>query len=139
MKAYWFYTCELGHRWTLFREEDAAEAPSDAICPQGHEAVTLQKQRLLDMVQVAIRPAARVVDQRTGRIDHEYEYYLVVTDLHNNVERMSRKPLSWSDAKAALDRFRVRPDKPGTVTAERAWEIMDVLDAEPTRGAEGLR
>ena len=130
MKAYWFYSCDFGHDWTFFRDEDTVINPHDEMCPFGHEAVTLSKQPMLDMVQVAIRPAARIVDKVKGQTAHEYEYYLVVTDLHNNIERMSRQPLTWHDAKAALDRFRIRPDKPGTVSPSRAWEIMDSLDAE---------
>jgi hypothetical protein len=128
MKAFWEYRCDLGHVRVVFRDEDFPESPEDAICPFGHEAVTLQKRQMLDMVQVAIRPAAQIVDTCRDQVGHEYEYYLVVTDLHNNVERMSRKPLTWSDAKATLDRFRVRPDKPGTVSPARAWELMDDLD-----------
>ena len=130
MKAYWLYSCDFGHHWTFFRDVDTVINPHDEICPFGHKAVTLYKLPFLDMVQVAIRPAARLIDRRTGQIGNEYEYYLVVTDLHNNIERMSRRTLTWHDAKAALDRFRVRPDMPGTVSPSRAWEIMDSLDAE---------
>lgn len=128
MKAYWEYRCDEGHAWTVFRDVDESENPDDAVCPFGHEAVTLHKALLLEMVQIAIRPAARVVDEKTGRIGREYEYCLVVIDLHNDVERMSRRTLSWNDAKAAMDRFRLRPDKPGTVSADRAWQILDELD-----------
>ncbi len=131
MKAFWNYRCDYGHEWDLFRDESASESPDDAICPFGHEAVTLEKCRLLDMVQLAIRPAAQIVDMTTGQIGREFEYYVVVTDLHNDIERMSRKPLTWNDAKAVLDRFRIRSDKPGTVSPAQAWELMDGLDAHP--------
>jgi hypothetical protein len=133
MKAFWIYRCDFGHVWMLLRDEDVPESPEDAICPLGHEAVTLEKARLLDMVQIAIRPAAQVVDTTTGQTGHEYEYYLVVTDLHRGVERMSRRPLTWSDAKAVLDRFRARPDKPGTMSPAEAWAVMDELDASSER------
>lgn len=130
MKASWLYCCDFGHTWTRYREEDASEMPGDNVCPEGHEAVVLRKQPMLDMVQIAIRPAARIVDSVKGQVGHEYEYYLVVTDLHGDAERMSRKPLAWHDVKASLDRFRTQPDKPGTVTPARAWKILDDLDAE---------
>ena len=133
MKAYWLYTCDFGHVWTFFRDEDSTVNPHDQVCQFGHEAVTLSKQRLLDMVQVAIRPAAQIVDRVTQQIGNEYEYYLVVTDLHNNVERMSRRTYWWDQIKGLLDRFRVRADKPGMVTPARAWEIMDSLDGEATQ------
>lgn len=129
MKAYWHYRCDEGHAWTIFRDINASEMPDDFVCPFGHEAVTLHKARLLDMVQVALRPAAQIMDEAKRQMGHEYEYYLVVVDLHNDVERMSRRTLTWSNAKAALDRFRLRTDLPGTVSAERAWQIMDELDS----------
>ena len=129
MKAYWEYRCDEGHSWTILRGMDETENPDDARCPYGHEAVTLHKAPLLDMVQIAIRPAARVVDEVTGRVGREHEYYLVVVDLHSELERMSKRSFSWNDAKAAMDRFRLRPDKPGTVSAERAWQILDELDS----------
>ena len=133
MKAYWEYRCDEGHSWTILRGIEETENSDDAMCPFGHEAVALHKAPLLDMVQIAIRPAARVVDERTGQVGHEYEYYLVIADLHSNVERMSKRLFSWNDAKAAVDRFRLRPDKPGTVSAERAWRILDELDSGERR------
>lgn len=129
MKAFWEYRCDEGHAWTVFRDINALEDPSDAICPFGHEAVTLHKSPILDMVQVALRPAARIVDDVKHRIGNECEFYIVITDLRTDVERMSQKRWTWSDAKAMMDRFRLRPDRPGTVSAERAWQILDELDA----------
>lgn len=130
MKAIWEYRCDFGHSWSVFRDEDAGELPEDAVCPFGHEAVTLHKSQLLNMVQVSLRPAARVVDSVTGRTGHEYEYFLVITDLHKGIERMSAKAFTWEAAKAAFDRFRIRPDSPGTASPDQAWQRMDEIDAE---------
>ena len=121
MKAYWHYQCDFSHRWTMFRDEDADERQEDVLCPYGHEAVTLQKCRLGDVVQVGIRPAMQIVHHTTGRIGHEYEFYLVVTDLHNDREHMSRRTYWWDDVKEHLDTFR-------NVSFEQACEQLDRLD-----------
>jgi hypothetical protein len=121
VKAYWHYKCDHGHAWTVFRDAEADEDPADAVCPSGHEAVTLSKCPLLDVVQVSIRPAAQVIDSVTGRFGHEYEYYLVITDLHESAERMSAHRYTWSRAKELLDHFRNLP-------AGQAWQELQRLD-----------
>lgn len=137
MKAYWTYTCDFGHSWSYLRDEADVETPQDAICPHnvphndpripsGREAVTLVKERLLDVVQVAIRPAARIVDPVKGQIGYEYDFYLVVTDLHEDMERQSSKSFTWSQAKDLMDSFR-------NLTAEEAWRVLDRLDSDPTQ------
>lgn len=123
MKVYWIYRCDHGHSWTIFRDEDAAERAGDGVCPFGHDAVTLGKQRLIDAVQVSIRPAGRVVDPVKRQIGHEYEFYFVITDLHCEAERMSVKTYAWAQIMAIADRFRNAP-------ANVAWRIMDKLDGE---------
>lgn len=128
MKSYWTYRCDHGHSWTIFRDEDAVERADDGVCPFGHEAVTLSKHRLINAVQVSMRPAGRVVDPVKGQIGHEYEFHIVITDLHREVERMSARTYSWSQTIALADRFR-------NVPANVAWQFMDELDtATPATG-----
>lgn len=123
MKVYWRYQCEFGHSWTSLRAENSPENEEDALCPWGHEAVTLSKQPLIDVVEVAIRPAAQVVYPTTDarRVAHDYEFYVVVRDLHDERERMSRRPFTWDEAKNLQDRFRNLP-------AAKAWNLLDDLD-----------
>jgi hypothetical protein len=123
MKAYWHYRCDHGHSWVLFREEDAKESPEDIVCPYGHEAVTLTKRRLLDFVQVSLRPAAQIVDRVTGQTGHEYEFYVVVTDLHRSMERSSTRTFRWAEAKAIVDQFR-------NVKPEKAWQLLEDLNRQ---------
>lgn len=123
MKAYWIYRCDEGHTWMLFRDENAVENPPDSVCPFGHEAVTLHKERMLDAVQVSLRPAARIVDRVKQQVGHEHEFYLVVTNLHTGEERMSRRPSTWKDIKNLADRFRNLP-------ASKAWPLLDRIDRE---------
>lgn len=54
MKVYWRYCCDYGHTWTLYRDEHIVEHPADALCLYGHEAVTLQKARPVDEVQIIL-------------------------------------------------------------------------------------
>lgn len=116
----------------FFRDEDAIESPEDALCPHDHphddplipsgrEAVTLSKQPMIDAVQVAIRPAARTVDRVTGKVAHEYEFFIVVSDLHTGTERQSQNSFTWSAAKDALDSFR-------NLSSKRAWEVLAEID-----------
>jgi len=134
MKAYWEYLCDEGHTWTVMRDIDAVENPGDVSCSLGHESVTLHKAVIPDMVQVAIRPAARVTNGVSGQITRSYDYYLVVMDLHNNVERMSRRTFTWNEAILAMERFRLRADLPGTVSARTAWMLMDDVDSSENVG-----
>jgi hypothetical protein len=124
MKAYWHYLCEYGHSWTVMRDYDDAEAAADAVCPAGHEAVTLQKSPLLDAVQVAIRPAGQIVDVVKKQVGHENEFYLVVKDVHTETERSSVHTYTWPQIKVLLDRFRNLP-------ASLAWKELDRMEKLP--------
>jgi hypothetical protein len=130
MKAYWEYWCDEGHHWLIVKDIQGTECPCDDVCPYGHPAVMLTKEPLLDMVQIAVRPAARVADANKGQITHLYEYYLVITDLHNEVERMSKRTWTWTEVVARASMFRVRADMPGTKSPTEAWKLLDLLDAE---------
>ena len=109
MKVYWEYICDYGHRWTLFREENAAARPEDSLCPLGHYAVTLHKSRPLDRVQITLRPAAIIVDDVTGQVRWERRYWFVISsDIENTEERISGKPYLWREVLALAERFQGR-------------------------------
>lgn len=113
--------CDFGHAWTVFRNLDDEESPQEAVCPHGHEAVTLKKCRMLDYVQVSIRPAAQIVDDVTKRVGHEYEFYVVASDLHSGEERSPANPYTWTQALALMERLR-------NVSPDRAWKLLDAED-----------
>lgn len=129
MKTYWIYMCDLNHVWIRFKDEDAPIDPGEDICPFakeharqlqiGREAVTLQKERMLNYVEVILRPAARYVDD--NRIAHEYEYFLVVRNPHSGEERMTQRSYTWEAGKQLMDRFRNK-------TFEQASELLDAIE-----------
>jgi len=82
----------------MAKDIDDGESPDETICPFGHEAVTLTKEAFLDYVQIGIRPAARITDDVTKSVGYEYEYYLVVSDIHTDREWMSEGTVSWQKA-----------------------------------------
>ena len=84
------YTCDFGHQWIVRRLGGEAEQTGDAICPEGHEAVTCQLEVPADEVQVLLRPAARVSDQITGQLMLEGRYWLVSLDRYGEELRCSK-------------------------------------------------
>lgn len=52
MRICWNYRCGFGHTWTLFRDEEAAIPPEETRCPEGHEAIQVQKEWPVDEVQI---------------------------------------------------------------------------------------
>lgn len=123
MKAYWEYQCEECHVWTFLRDVDAVERPEDALCPEGHEAVTLSKQPFLDAVLLSILPAERVVDQVTKDTAGKGRYFLMLTDPQSGRERISRWEYKWQTIIEMLEGFRGMP-------AAKAWGLLDRIDAE---------
>lgn len=131
MKLLWTYRCEFGHTWLFYEDEEWQPLHEDELCPFPHDeeagefrnAVTLTKERMVDFVELSIRPAARMVNSKRDPIGHEYEFYLVVRDVHQHRERMSRWSYTWDQAKQLLDRFRNQSPR-------RAWSLLDHLDTQ---------
>lgn len=98
MRVYWRYSCDHGHHWHFFREEDSHEAPEDAKCVEGHEAVTLSKCAPTPEVQITVRPAAYVGDSVTGRLQLEGRYLIVLSDLRGIIELVSIETFGWDEA-----------------------------------------
>ncbi len=96
MKEYRHYMCDFGHQWTLFKNANEPEIDSDCLCPEeGHEAVTMTRKPALDDVQIIFRPAVRIVDPVKGQVAGRGRYYLVITDLDGQEERISRISYTW--------------------------------------------
>lgn len=90
--------CDEGHQWTFFRDEECEEKPEDRICPHGHEAVTLKKERALNDVVVTLRPAGRVVDFLRNQEAMRGSYYVVLSNIEGTEELVSEGVYNWEDA-----------------------------------------
>lgn len=121
VKVYWRYMCDDGHAWEIFRDEDAAESPEDSVCPDGHPAVTLTKQPPVDEIQIALRPAGRIVDRVTGQVALERRYLLVLSDLEGANERVSKRTYLWRELLSLAEKFHGR-------TRQSAWELWGKLN-----------
>ena len=80
MRVFRSYQCDEGHHWIVQRQDNENEQPSDAICPEGHPAVTCRIEPSVDDVQILISPAARLVDQAKGQRILDGRYYLSLLD-----------------------------------------------------------
>jgi hypothetical protein len=102
------YRCDQNHSWTVYAD-DVAEPAASAHCPvDGSEAVTVSKQPPADRVTIAIVPAARIVDSRTGKIGHEREYFLELSSSDGS-QRIRSKVLDWQNAVTMAERFKDLP------------------------------
>lgn len=106
MRAYREYRCDHGHEWTVATQQTKVEAAADAVCPEGHEAVTCSEALPADEVQVLLRPAARVVDGVTARVSRSGRYYLVLLDRADRELCASNEDFSWDDAIKLAGLFR---------------------------------
>jgi hypothetical protein len=116
MKVYWIYTCDYGHEWTILRDEKAQAVPEDRICPFGHESVTLQKWRPIDLVQIMLKPAAVLVDTFTNQIQYEKEYWLILSDIEDIEKLVSSRPYLWREVLSLAEKFQGR-------SKASAWEL----------------
>ena len=98
MRVFREYRCDFGHRWTVTGQQGTPEKPEDAICPEGHAAVTCSEQPPADRVQILIRPAARVVDKVSTRIWYSDRYYLLLIDRADCELRVSAQHYTWDEA-----------------------------------------
>lgn len=121
MKVYWTYRCDWGHRWEYMREEDAEELPEDAICPYGHEAVTLQKAMPVDEVVISFLPSGVIIDQVTQQLSLHGKYWLELTDRVGGEERKkSKQTYNWLDIVQLASKFH-------GLTKNKAWQLWERL------------
>ncbi|MCC7385600.1 MAG: hypothetical protein IT384_27375 [Deltaproteobacteria bacterium] len=100
------YTCDFGHRWHVKAQHDDAERPEDARCPEGHEAITRRDQEPADEVQIVLRPATRVLNQRTGSRILEGKYWLVLLDRVDAEVCTSTEMYGWDEIIKLSNLFR---------------------------------
>ena len=119
MRVYRTYRCDFGHRWGVAGQTDVPESARDAVCADGHEAVTCQEEFPADEIQVLLRPAARVVDRVTGQVRDGGKYFLVLLDHADQELRTSRERYTWDEVVQLALRFRGKDRK----RALDAWDL----------------
>ena len=119
MNAIWHYTCDHGHHWTMYRPLDAQEALGDAVCPHGHEAVTLYKAPHADRTRIILLPATTIADPVTLQLADEDRYFILISRADGSEERRSEEHYGWSEALKVAERFRNREYARSEVLWER--------------------
>lgn len=97
-KEYRRYRCDHGHEWIIFKDESELELPENRLCPEGHEVVTLQREKVLGHVQITFRPAGRIIDSVKGQSIMEGRYYVVIDDLLSSKELVTDNTFTWDEA-----------------------------------------
>ena len=145
MRFYFEYACDEGHRWEDFGERDALDSEASVACPYGHEAVTVRKSPVPDVVEVSIRPAVRICDAVTRQISLSRKYYLVVRSMQSGFEKATTRRLTFQQSIDAVRLFQNEHSGGGdTVSPEVAWRLVDEIDSgqaggPPTNGATSSR
>lgn len=125
MKEYRHYGCDCNHSWVLMRESDALELLEDTFCPWGHEAIFLRKRVPTRSLQVSIRPAEETDD--LDKVSLSNRFYLVLTDLSTNKERMSKQTFTANEMSEALRPFYAL----SALNTEQGWRLMDKMEELP--------
>lgn len=99
------YRCDFGHSWTHKRKVGADISPTDAVCPEGHPAVTCQEETPHDLVSVLFRCATRIVDPVRKQLVEEKRYWLVLQDRTGCELAESTYTYDWDDAARLARRF----------------------------------
>jgi hypothetical protein len=97
MMGYWMYQCDNGHSWEVYRDMEANERPEDALCPHGHEAVTLRKCPVVKQLETVIHDAGRVVDKLKNQAMGQGRFYVSLRDT-SGVMVTSQSPMDIQDA-----------------------------------------
>lgn len=87
--------CDHGHEWGgLFEESN----PPQKVCAHGHEAITTQKEKPIDLVQVTLFPAGRLVDSVKKQYALERRYRIIISDIDKTWTYESKKTYLWPEA-----------------------------------------
>jgi hypothetical protein len=105
MNVRWVYSCDFGHDWAFFRDEHAEEKPEDLVCPHGHPAVALRKDRPADLLTMVIRPTATEDPVKPEKLYGEGYYQLVLVNRDGVQERASKKAYPLQDILKLCERF----------------------------------
>src|SRR5579872_1805842 len=98
MRVFRSYRCDNGHHWQVQRQASEDVRTSDAICPDGHPAITCRTELPVGDVQILISPAARVVDEVRGQRILDGRYYLSLLDNIGQEVCSSKQHYDWDTA-----------------------------------------
>ncbi len=111
MRIYKRYRCDHGHEWTVQTEQVAADDISETYCPMGHIAITCNIETPADVIQVLIRPAARIVDHATGLQWGAGRYFLILLDNADREIGVSNSHYSWDEVMKLASLFNGKDSK----------------------------
>jgi hypothetical protein len=106
MKAFFRYRSDNGEEWIVLREDNIEEPQEHTISPSGFEAVTVRKELPIDQCLITFRPATRITDDIKNQISFKDRYYLIITNLWENEELVSKEMYTWNDVIALGSLFR---------------------------------
>ena len=108
--------CDHGHEWGGLHEESN---PPSKLCEHGHEAITIQKEKPIDFVQVTLFPAGRLVDSVKKQYASERRYRLIISDIDKTWVYESKKTYLWPEALKLSALFQERSLAQAKHTIER--------------------
>ena len=121
MMGYWMYQCDKGHSWEVYRDLEASERAEDAICPHGHEAVTLRKWAMAKRLEVVLHDAGRIVDKVKGQSLGSGRYYVSLRGTDGEIAVTSKKPMEIQDTLELCSRLAQMSDEMAKKYLSR-WE-----------------
>ncbi|HIP77893.1 MAG TPA: hypothetical protein EYH07_05460 [Kiloniellaceae bacterium] len=98
MKAFFVYSTHDHETWVVYKDEDAPEAPEEAVSPSGEEAFLMRKEMPSDICSIEFIAANRIIDEATGTESHKDLYHLRVSNPDGSFERVSQLAYSWETA-----------------------------------------
>lgn len=93
------YHSEEGEIWEILKEEsDFEKIESEEISRNGNCAVYRKEMATTDSIQVCLIPAARVIDDVTGKIGREKEFYIKLALLNDDWFSISNRAFKKEEA-----------------------------------------
>jgi len=131
MKKTWIeYHSENGEIWEILKDASSlTEDESDLISKNSNHAVLRKEMATTDFVQVALVPAARVVDDVKGQIGRDKEFYIRLELLNEDWFSFSNRAFDKEEA-LKLTSYFVGMTK---AQAERIWKAKKLGDANTVR------
>jgi hypothetical protein len=93
------YHSEEGEIWEILKEEsDFEKIESEEISRNGNCAVYRKEMATTDSIQVCLIPAARVIDDVSGKIGREKEFYIKLALLNDDWFSISNRAFKKEEA-----------------------------------------
>jgi hypothetical protein len=90
------FRCDYGHEWVLFSEALRRSLSAAQPCPQGHEAVTEQREAPVHKYYCSIIPAERTLSG--GNVIGKDLYHVLVSEIGGSNSWISTRPMPLDSA-----------------------------------------